>query len=206
VSGASRGRTDLEPTERSDALRNRRAILAAASNLFAVASDPLLITMDDIAAAAKVGKGTVFRRFGDRAGMLRAVLDDRIATLMDRIEHGSGPLGPSTPPRERIIAVLLAVIDFKVANRGLFRALEQNERPVAGGFQKSANYRWAHALMDGMLAEIVAPNEAGFCAHALLSLTRIDLIDHMMAQDGYALADLKRHVRIYLHRLIESHR
>lgn len=197
--------TDLERTERSDALRNRRAILAAAINLFDAASDPLSITMDDVAAAAKVGKGTVFRRFGDRAGLLRAVLDDRIATLIDDIEHGAGSLGPSTPARERIIPTLLAMIDFKVSNRGLLQALEQNQRPAAGGFQISANYQWAHALMSRMLAEIVPPDETGFYAHALLSLTRIDLIDHMMVQDGYAVADLKRHIRTYLCRLIQSY-
>ena len=194
--------SDLERTERSDALRNRRAILAAASHLFDAACDPLSITMDDVAAAAKVGKGTVFRRFGDRSGLLRAVLNERIATLTAEIERGPQPLGPSTPPRERLIAALLAMIEFKVSNRGLFRALEQKDRPAAGGFQESANYHSAHALFSQLLAEIVAPEEAGFCAHALLSLTRIDLIDHMLTQDGLTLADLKRHVRNYLHRLI----
>ncbi len=80
--------------ERSDVTRNRQAILAAASALYAEADDPAAITMDDVAAAAGVGKGTVFRRFGDRAGLLRAVFDERIATLTEAIETGPPPLGP----------------------------------------------------------------------------------------------------------------
>ena len=32
--------------------------------------------MDAVAAAAGVGKGTLFRRFGDRAGLVRAVISD----------------------------------------------------------------------------------------------------------------------------------
>jgi len=98
----------------------------------------------------------------------------------------------------------MATIDFKVSNRGLFRAIEQDARPAVGGFLKSENYRWAHTLLSRTLAEIVAPGEAGFCAHALLSLARVDLIDHMMAQDGYTLSELKGHVRNYLDRLIQS--
>lgn len=61
-------------TERADALRNREAVLAAADALFAASSSPHSVSMDDIAAAAGVGKGTLFRRFGDRAGLIGAVI------------------------------------------------------------------------------------------------------------------------------------
>jgi AcrR family transcriptional regulator len=64
--------------QRSDVARNRQAILRAATLLYQQVDDVTAITMDDIAAAAGVGKGTVFRRFGDRAGLLRAVFDEQI--------------------------------------------------------------------------------------------------------------------------------
>ncbi len=50
------------PPERADAARNRRRILAAAEQLFA-ARGVGAVTMSEIAAAAGVGKATVFRRF-----------------------------------------------------------------------------------------------------------------------------------------------
>ena len=61
--------TALEPAdpphERGDAARNRALLLDAARRLIA-ARGPDAVTMDEIATAAGVGKGTLFRRFGGR--------------------------------------------------------------------------------------------------------------------------------------------
>ena len=51
--------------ERIDAARNREAILEAAQRLLS-AQGTESITMDKLACEAGVGKGTLFRRFGDR--------------------------------------------------------------------------------------------------------------------------------------------
>ncbi|NUP35066.1 MAG: helix-turn-helix transcriptional regulator, partial [Streptomycetaceae bacterium] len=61
--------------ERADAVRNRRRILDAAAELFA-AHGVEQVSMDAIATAAGVGKGTLFRRFGDRAGLAAALLHE----------------------------------------------------------------------------------------------------------------------------------
>lgn len=45
--------------------------------------------MDDIAAAAGVGKGTLFRRFGDRMGLLRALYAQRGDQLRAALTTGS---------------------------------------------------------------------------------------------------------------------
>src|SRR5271167_798627 len=68
----------LEPVrhERADAARNRLAILAAAERLVAERGADCM-TMDEVACTAGVGKGTVFRHFGDRCGLLRGLLDER---------------------------------------------------------------------------------------------------------------------------------
>lgn len=54
--------------ERSDAARNRARLLEAAA-LPAVERGPEQVTMREVAEAAGVGKGTLFRRFGDRDGL-----------------------------------------------------------------------------------------------------------------------------------------
>ena len=59
--------------ERSDAARNRRLLLAAAQRLMPPAPSPL--TMEAVAHEAGVGKGTVFRRFGSRTGLMIALLN-----------------------------------------------------------------------------------------------------------------------------------
>ena len=67
--------TDQAPHERGDAARNRALLLDAARRLIAERGADA-VTMDDVAAAAGVGKGTVFRRFGSRAGLMLVLLDE----------------------------------------------------------------------------------------------------------------------------------
>ena len=51
--------------------------------------------MDDIAAAAGVGKGTVFRRFGSRAGLMMVLLDEDERASQQAFLFGPPPLGPA---------------------------------------------------------------------------------------------------------------
>ncbi len=62
---------------RSDAERNRTRILAAAAEVFAERG--LDVPLDDIAVAAGVGGGTVYRRFPDKDALIDALLEDKIA-------------------------------------------------------------------------------------------------------------------------------
>src|SRR3954447_26255561 len=104
-----------EPPERADAARNRRRILAAAEKLFAERG-VACTSMDAIAAEAGVGKGTLFRRFGDRATLALAVLDESTRALQDGMLHGPAPLGPGAPPCARLRAFGAAMLDHLEAN------------------------------------------------------------------------------------------
>jgi AcrR family transcriptional regulator len=92
-----------EPPLRADAARNRDKVLVAAEKLFAKGS-PDCVTMDAIAAEAGVGKGTLFRGFGDRAGLVLALLQEHETRLQEDLIRGPAPLGPGAPPMERLIA------------------------------------------------------------------------------------------------------
>jgi AcrR family transcriptional regulator len=156
--------------------------------------------MDDVAAAARVGKGTLFRRFGDRAGLLRAVLRTRISALAAAVETGPPPLGPGTPAPERITAVLDAVVQVKLTHPQITHALEQlDQRADLGSLFDSPAYQWAHALFTELLGD-VAGDRASWTAHVLLSLTRLDLIEHMMSAEGWT----GQHVRDQIRRLAEQ--
>lgn len=189
--------------ERADAARNRQAILAAAATLFETADDPLTVTMDNIAAAAGVGKGTLFRRFGDRTGLLRAVFDARIADLMAAIVEGPPPLGPATPHRERVLALLDAMVDFKLSNRKITLALEQTSERAS--FLDSPNYILAHRLFTELLTSITTHDRAPWTAHALLSFTRADLLDHLIAVQGWTPTRLREEIQHTASRILESH-
>ena len=118
--------------ERADAARNRRLLLATAREM--LASQPAAqLTMDGLAERAGLGKGTVFRRFGSRAGIFQALLDDDERDFQAQVLSGSPPLGPGAPPRDRLIAYGRARTDFLTGHREIARsALDGRERVPAG--------------------------------------------------------------------------
>jgi len=91
------------PAERADAARNRRLLLATAREMLAAHGADKL-TMDGLAERAGLGKGTVFRRFGTRAGIFQALLDDDERAFQQQVLSGPPPLGPGAPPLDRLIA------------------------------------------------------------------------------------------------------
>jgi AcrR family transcriptional regulator len=92
-----------EPPLRADAARNRDKVLVAAEKLFGERSADC-VTMDAVAAEAGVGKGTLFRGFGDRAGLVLALLTEHERRLQEDLIRGPAPLGPGAPPVDRLIA------------------------------------------------------------------------------------------------------
>src|SRR3954447_12028676 len=90
-------------TERADAARNRQKILCSARRLIAERGLEH-VSMDDIAADAGVGKGTLFRRSGDRASLAHALLEATETSFEEQLIRGERPLGPGAPPCERVVA------------------------------------------------------------------------------------------------------
>ena len=81
--------------------------------------------MDEVARAAGVAKGTVFHRFGDRAGLALALLDEHERALQEQVLRGPPPLGPGAPPRERLLAFLAALAELTVEHRELLLEVER---------------------------------------------------------------------------------
>ncbi|HTU72879.1 MAG TPA: helix-turn-helix domain-containing protein [Trebonia sp.] len=107
--------------ERADAARNRQHLLCVAREMLAAGGADKL-TMDGLAERAGLGKGTVFRRFGTRAGIFRALLDDEERAFQERVLSGPPPLGPGAPPLERLIAYGRDRAAFLIRNSVVARA------------------------------------------------------------------------------------
>jgi polyketide synthase 12 len=119
-------------TERADAARNRRRLLATAREIIAGEGVDTL-TMDGLAERAGLGKGTVFRRFGTRAGIFQALLDDDERDFQAQVLSGSPPLGPGAPPLDRLIAYGRARIAFLMEHRNIARAALDGRGQVPAG-------------------------------------------------------------------------
>jgi AcrR family transcriptional regulator len=119
----------LPHPERADAARNRRILLVTAREMLAEQGADK-ITMDGLAERARLGKGTVFRRFGTRAGIFQALLDDDERDFQAQVLSGPPPLGPGAAPLNRLIAYGRARIDFLTGRREIARAALTGDQPV----------------------------------------------------------------------------
>jgi AcrR family transcriptional regulator len=155
--------------ERADAARNRRAILAAAADLLAT-NRPEDVSLERVAAAAGVGKGTVFHRFGNRAGLMRALLVDRAEAFNAAVDSGPPPLGPGAPPRERLAAFLDALVGLIAGNTSLVAADDHATSTHRGGSADRDHpvYRWWHAHTSGLIAAERPDLDADLLGHVLL--------------------------------------
>ncbi|MER7789698.1 helix-turn-helix domain-containing protein [Streptomyces sp. NPDC097640] len=118
--------------ERADAARNRLRLLSTAREMI-TESGVDKVTMDALAERSGLGKGTVFRRFGTRAGIFHAVLDDDERAFQESVLSGPPPLGPGAEPVERLITYGRARITFLMAHLAIARAALDRNQPVPAG-------------------------------------------------------------------------
>jgi AcrR family transcriptional regulator len=179
--------TGIELCERADAARNRLRILAAAARLIEEHGVEH-VSMGAIASEAGVGKGTLFRRFGDRGGLMHALLDEREREFQDEIIRGEPPLGPGAPPVERVVAFGRRMIEHIERNGDLLLAAERGVRLV------SPVYLFYRTHLTGLVREAAPSADAEYLADALLAplgadvhlyLRRVRDLTAERAADGY---------------------
>ncbi|MFI6980083.1 TetR/AcrR family transcriptional regulator [Embleya sp. NPDC050154] len=166
------------PKERADAARNRAAILEAAAGLFAE-QGVAAVSMDQIAAAAGVGKGTLFRRFGDKSGLATALLDARERALQEAVLHGPPPLGPGAPAEERLTAFLDAYLDYLLEHLDLIRVSETSS---PGARYRIGAYRFWHRHAAILLGS--ATPDPDYTAHALLAPLAAEHVTALLPELG----------------------
>lgn len=110
---------------RKDAQRNAVRVLDAASELIASCGAAAL-TMDAVAEKAGVGKGTVFRRYGNRAGLMAALMDHTEKEFQERVLTGPPPLGPGGPPLDRLLAFGDARLKLFLVHGEVMRAIGED--------------------------------------------------------------------------------
>ncbi|MFD0149447.1 TetR/AcrR family transcriptional regulator [Streptomyces sp. NPDC055721] len=185
--------------ERADALRNREAVLAAADALFAASSSPQSVSMDDIAAAAGVGKGTLFRRFGDRAGLIGALIGSRLEPLQQAVQEAQD--AASASPRQRVLDILDASLRFKIENRNLMSAAE--DAGLSSPYQ-AEHYGWWHEILRAALNQVPGVQAPDFTAHALLAAIRADLVAHLIDDQKMTPEELRASLAAHVDNVLDT--
>jgi len=179
-----------ERRERSDARANRERILRAARELLSQrGADGTSI--DAVAEAAGVGKGTVFRRFGDRAGLIRALLDEQMRDFQDAFLRGEPPLGPGAPARERLEAFVEELLRLQDTNLELVLAAEDAEARMAVLGTLGLHVRI-------LLGQIDSGIDADAVAAMLLGSLAPHVIRHLRRDEGLTLEAIQAGARTLL--------
>ncbi|WP_256356358.1 TetR/AcrR family transcriptional regulator [Streptomyces sp. PKU-EA00015] len=91
------------------------------------------VTMDGLAERSGLGKGTVYRRFGTRAGIFHALLDEDEHAFQEQVPSGPPPLGPGAAPVDRLIAYGRARPAHLAGHLAIVRASLDRNQPVPAG-------------------------------------------------------------------------
>lgn len=165
--------------ERADAVRNRELLLVTAREMIAEHGVEK-VTMDGLAERAGLGKGTVFRRFGTRAGIFRALLDADERHFQDQVLSGPPPLGPGTDPAARLVAYGRARIAFLLDHHAVARAaLDRGQNVPAGEPSLSKLHirmllgraQWGMPGLDGLAIQLTAALEGPLLLYLSMSET-----------------------------------
>lgn len=172
------------PQERGDAVRNRTLLLDAARRLVTERGADA-VTMDDIAAAAGVGKGTIFRRFGSRAGLMMVLLDEDERVSQQAFMFGPPPLGPDAPPLDRLLAFGRDRLRFAHTHHELLIAANRDPQSRYGA---AAMVLRTHVRI--LLASAGTTGDLDSQTDALLALLEADYIEHQLIERGHSLQTL----------------
>jgi AcrR family transcriptional regulator len=165
--------------ERSDAARNRRVILRTARTLFEERG-VTCVTMEEIARASGVGKGTLYRRFPHKGFLCQALLDEPTRHLQEQTLEILRE--PGTSALEKLDDFLDRLVAFTVENLDL---LYGGIEPLCGAdrlerFSHPA-YDWRRSTILGLLRTAVSEGDVDgdldleYLATALLAPLDVDL-------------------------------
>src|ERR1700755_2587302 len=111
----------LRKPQRADARRNQQALLAAAATVSVTSG--VEAPVRDIAAAAGVGMGTIYRHFPTRADLIAAVYRHQVEACA---EAGPALLASSSTPHEALTTWIGLFVDFLVTKHGLAAAMRSD--------------------------------------------------------------------------------
>lgn len=166
------------PPERRDAARNRALLLDAAQRLVE-RHGAAAVTMDAVAAEAGVGKGTVFRRFDSREGLMAALLNHSEMEWQAQVLSGPPPLGPEADPWDRLLAFGRSRLEATLLYSDLIREAGR------AGTRSYAAYSFTAMHVRYLLSQLEVEGDLAMLAIALLAPFEMPILDQQVVVEGF---------------------
>jgi AcrR family transcriptional regulator len=183
--------------ERSDAARNRAALLDAATRLVEQRGIRS-VTMEAVATEARVGKGTVFRRFHSREGLMAALLDRSEADWQAQVMGGPPPLGPGAPPMERLLAFGHSRIEVNLKHAELIRAAGR------AGARSYAAYSFVATHTRYLLGQLGVRGDVELLAIALMAPIESSILEQQVTIERVDLGRIRSGWADLARRIVEN--
>jgi AcrR family transcriptional regulator len=181
------------PRERADALRNRTRILEAARAMLK-RIPPDALCMDALCAAAGVGKGTLYRRFVDKAALLRALLDEDERALQEDVRLSFSASARGAEARRQLLVLLEKLHAFVMDHAELLGAAEASGKPAV--ILESPPYAWRRSVIAALLERSdVPPAKASYFADMLMASMAGEIVMRALRSQDREL--VKRAARVF---------
>jgi AcrR family transcriptional regulator len=199
-SAADRNSAQRYRPERRHAVEFDCRILAAARDLIS-SLGVAAVSMHQVAKAAGVGQGTLYRRYANKGELCLDLLGEQGHTLQAETEAFLAHAAAYTSARTRLDGVLERLVRFEEANWQLLSAIVE----ASCGGRRDLQYRnplvqWLHRTIASLLEEAVARQDlpgldVTYTADALLSALAVDLYLFQRQERGFSPERILQGVR-----------
>jgi AcrR family transcriptional regulator len=187
--------------ERRDAAANRRLLLRTAETLFAERS-VAEVSMADIAQAAGVGKGTLYRRFTSKAELCLGLMDEQMAEFQNQMLGEFRQMNDGCVPYMTQLEFFLdALIHFTEKHAPLLCEV-QRAGLIQPGIQAELPHFWQYMTVNGLLqaamnaGEVPAGLDIAYLADALLAPVTADVYQFQRQVRGFSVERISEGLRV----------
>jgi AcrR family transcriptional regulator len=185
--------------ERRDAAENRKLVLNVAQRLF-LESGVEAVSMHQIAQAAGVGQGTLYRRYAHKGELCLDLMAENAHRFRQEIEEYLAQSRNDTSALERLTGVLSRAVQLVETKTSLLAAFGD----ACWGDRRMDKFRtpwyqWMHGTIAMLLADAVAKGElrdvdATFTADALIAALSPDVYQFQRLERGLTPEEILRGV------------
>jgi len=180
---------EAAPKLRADAVRNRARLVEAARELFLAGPPDAEVSLEQVAKAAGVGIGTLYRHFPTRLDLLEAVYREEVDGLRQAAER----ISADHPPLEGLELWLEVFADYAATKKHIFHEL------VEATGRDSELMTHSRATMTAAAEKMVgAAQEAGAIRKDITALDVIRLVGGCTMMPNFDRAQLRRIMKVVM--------